>query len=82
MPRRVCAHLKSRILEVLEPPAPKVVAPPAHLDLIETLAERVMGKLTANRDDARVHVPRPTEVAPTAFIAHTSRTNGNGRAAS
>ncbi len=75
----VYAHLKSRILGVLEPPAPEVVAPPAHIDLVETLADRVMGKLTLNRDDAGVHIPRSGEVTPNAFIAHTSRSNGNGR---
>src|SRR5580693_2004795 len=48
----VCVHLKSRILEVLKPPVPQAVDAPVHLDLIETLAQRVVGNLIPNRDGA------------------------------
>jgi dTMP kinase len=75
----VCVHLKSRILEVLKPPVPQAVDAPVHLDLIETLAQRVVGNLIPNRDGAGDYDAQGTQVALHARIANKSR--GNGRVA-
>jgi dTMP kinase len=75
----VCAHLKSRILEVLEPPAPQAVAAPAHLDLIETLAQRVVGKLIPNPSDDGDHAALDMRVGSHALAGQVSQ--GNGRLA-
>jgi dTMP kinase len=72
----VCAHLKSRILEVLNPAQPKTMAAPAHLDLIERFAQRAEVLLQSN--DAPTVAPPDRQVASYAFVTQPLQANGRG----
>jgi dTMP kinase len=75
----VCAHLKKRILGILEAKPQETVVTNSRDDLIEAFAQRVLGNLILNSNGAEVHAGNGVELVSSPLLAHASR--GNGRVA-
>src|ERR1700719_3142911 len=75
-PEIVCAHLKKKILGILEPNPRETVFANSQSDLIEELTQRVLGKLIPKPTGAEVHAGNGVEIVSSPLIAHASRGNG------
>jgi dTMP kinase len=75
----VCAHLKKRILGILEPNPEESVASNSCSDLIEVFTQRVLENLIPKPNRAEVHSGNGVEIASRQHIAAALR--GNGRVA-
>jgi dTMP kinase len=75
----VCAHLKKRILGILEAKTQETVVTKSREDLIEAFAQRVLGNLILKSNGAEVHAGNGVEIVSSPLLAHASR--GNGRVA-
>jgi dTMP kinase len=77
--KSVCAHLKARILEVLERERPQAVLSKSNADMIEELKQRIMGSSVAKNNGNLSD--RSIEINEHPLISHGTGTNGNGRVA-
>jgi dTMP kinase len=75
----VCAHLKKRILGILEAKTQETVVTNSREDLIEAFAQRVLGNLILKSNGAEVHAGNGVEIVSSPLLAHASP--GNGRVA-
>ena len=75
----VCAHLKKRIIGILEAKPQEPVVTNSREDLIEAFAQRVLGNLIPKSNGAEVHAGNGVEIVTSPIIAHASP--GNGRVA-
>src|ERR1700682_480782 len=75
----VCAHLKEKILRILEPNPAQPGVSNSRADLIEALTQKVLGDLIPKHSGAEIHGANSMELAPHPLITHAS--GGNGRAA-
>jgi dTMP kinase len=75
----VCAHLKRRILGILEPNPKETVVSNSCSDLIEAFTQRVLENLIPKPNRAEVHAGNGMEIASHQDIAAALR--GNGRVA-
>jgi hypothetical protein len=78
-PETVCAHLKKRILGILEPNPQETVVSNSHSNLMESFAQIVLGSLLPKSNDAKAHAGNGVEIVSSPLIAHALR--GNGRVA-
>jgi dTMP kinase len=79
----VCARLKTKILEILEPGFSKSDVLKSDAELIEALSQRVFTKLIPNRRDGQNHPMKEPGISP-ALVARgfaVNRNGGNGRGA-
>jgi dTMP kinase len=75
----VCAHLKKRILGILEANPQEAVVTNSRADLIEVFTQRVLGNLISKSNGADFHAGNGAGIVSSPLIAHASR--GNGRVA-
>src|SRR5260370_1500371 len=75
----VCAQLKKRILEILEPNPQEAVISLSRSDLLEALAQGAMGSLIPKSNGAKVHAVNGVEIEAPRSLAPALR--GNGRVA-
>jgi len=75
---RVCAHLKTRILAILERDLPQAVVSNSNAELIEALTERVVGKLVPKPNGDEDHRNRDMQISVPLVAL---RSGGNGRVA-
>jgi dTMP kinase len=75
----VCAHLKKKILGILEAKPQETVVTNSREDLIEAFAQRVLGNLILKSNGDEVHARNGVEIVASPLLARASR--GNGRVA-
>ena len=75
----VCAHLKKKILRILEPNPAQTPVSNLRADLIEALTQKVLGDLIPKSSGAEVHAKNGMELASFPLVAPVLR--GNGRVA-
>jgi dTMP kinase len=76
----VCAHLKTKILGILEQDRSQPEFSKSNADLIEALTQSVFTKLIPGRSRDEDHSISSAGISPP-LIAHTAGLNGNGRGA-
>src|ERR1700687_3204097 len=75
----VCAHLKEKILRILEPNPAQSPVSNLRADLIEALTQKVLGDLIPKSNGAEVHAKTGMEIPSYPLVAPVLR--GNGRVA-
>jgi dTMP kinase len=75
----VCAHLKNRILSILEPKPQQTIAPNPQSESINEWTQKIFENLIARQKDLGGSADHEMEIATHALIPQAS--NGNGRAA-
>jgi dTMP kinase len=75
----VCAHLKEKILRILEPNPAQTGVSNLRADLIEALTQKVLGDLIPKHNGVEIHAKSSMEIVSDSLVAHALR--GNGRVA-
>jgi hypothetical protein len=75
----VCAHLKKRILSILEPKPQPATAVTPQVELLGTWTQRVVENLLSQRNIPEHRADREVELVSAALLPKAA--NGNGRAA-
>ena len=75
----VCAHLKEKILRILEPTPAQTGVSNLRADLIEALTQKVLGDLIPKHNGVEIHAKNGRAIAPHSLVAIAL--GGNGRVA-
>jgi hypothetical protein len=74
--KTVCSQLRNKIHKILEPELPKAVVPNPNAELIEALAQRVVGNLMPKRNVAGDHSNGEKELVGHPLAAYSAGQNG------